>query len=142
MSQLVITVTPEDSLKTALERAEWAGRHIPVVQDSKVVGIITDRDIRLAMNSPLVLRERVQDERLLNDVPVAACMTPDPVTIEQNAPVTSAITLMLDGKFSGLPVISEETGELMGILTTTDLLKAFHKTLKEIEPLPEPERKS
>lgn len=131
MSQLVITVTPEDSLKTALERTEWAGRHIPVVQESnKVIGIITDRDIRLAMNSPLVLRERVQDERLLNDVPVAACMTPDPILIEETADVVEAITLMLEGKFSGLPVVTQTTHELVGVITTTDILKAFRKALQ------------
>jgi acetoin utilization protein AcuB len=130
MSQLVITVTPEDNLRAALERTEWAGRHIPVVQDGKIVGIITDRDIRLAMNSPLVLRERVQDERLLNDVPVAACMTPNPVTIDETASVEEAIDVLLSYRFRGLPVVSAD-GELVGILTTTDLLRFLRKCLSE-----------
>jgi acetoin utilization protein AcuB len=125
MSDFVITVTPQDSLKTALERTQWAGRHIPVVENGALVGIITDRDIRLAVNSPFIFRERLQDEALLTETMVAVCMTPNPLTISENAPLYEAAALMVEHKISGLPVLAEPLGQLIGVITTTDLLKAL-----------------
>jgi acetoin utilization protein AcuB len=131
MSDFVITVTPQDSLKTALERTQWAGRHIPVVENGALVGIITDRDIRLAVNSPFIFRERLQDEALLTETLVAVCMTPNPLTITENAPLHKAAALMLEYKISGLPVLTEPVGQLVGMITTTDLLKALILLTKE-----------
>ena len=128
MSHVVITVSPQDNLKTALERTAWAGRHIPVVEHDQIVGIITDRDIRLALNSPYILRERLQDKRLLEETPVEACMTPNPLTIKDTANIEEAVELMLVHKFSGLPVIGTN-GKLVGIVTTTDLLKVLGNML-------------
>lgn len=129
MSHVVITVSPQDNLKTALERTEWAGRHIPVVEHDQIVGIITDRDIRLALNSPYILRERLQDKRLLEETPVEACMTLNPLTIRDTASIEEAVDSMLEHKFSGLPVVTAN-GKLVGMITTTDLLKVLGKLLK------------
>lgn len=129
MSHVVITVSPQDNLKTALERTEWAGRHIPVLDNGKIVGIITDRDIRLALNSPYILRERLQDKRLLELTPVAACMTPNPIVVEDTAPLYKAVHLILEYKISGLPVVNADD-ELVGIITTTDLLRQYELMLK------------
>jgi acetoin utilization protein AcuB len=129
MSHVVITVSPQDNLKTALERTEWAGRHIPVLNNGKIVGIITDRDIRLALNSPYILRERLQDKRLLEKTPVAACMTPNPIIVEETATLYEAVDLMLRHKISGLPVINADK-ELVGIITSTDLLRQMSLMLK------------
>jgi acetoin utilization protein AcuB len=132
MSHVVITVTPQDNLKKALERIQWAGRHIPVVDNGQVIGIITDRDLRLALNSPLILHERLQDERLLAQTPVAACMTPNPFTIYASASLHEAAELMLEHKISGLPVIDEVSGELQGVITLTDLLRVFVQLTKTL----------
>lgn len=125
-----LTVRPEDSLRTARERMAQANcRRLPVVDDSgTVIGIITDRDLRLALNSPLVMRERWQDDLLLERTEVAACMTPNPLCVEPGVLLERAIDLMLARKISGLPVI--ETGRLIGVVTVTDLLRALAELLR------------
>lgn len=125
-----VTVGPQDSLRAAADRMARAScRRLPVVDErGDLVGIITDRDVRLAMNSPLVMRERWQDDMLLEHTQVDACMTPDPYCIGPDAPVQDAIAVMLDRCISGLPVVGE--GALVGIVTTTDLLRALVRLLE------------
>jgi len=124
------TVLPTDSLRTARDRMTTAGcRRLPVVDEAGIiVGIITDRDVRLALNSPLVMRERWQDDLLLDHTEVDACMTVDPICIAPDAPLEDAIDLLLARKISGLPVVEE--GRLVGIVTVTDLLRALLQLLR------------
>lgn len=125
-----MTVCPDDSLRVATARMEATGcRRLPVVNESgSVCGIITDRDLRLAANSPLILRERWQDDMLLDQSTVSAVMTPDPLCVPPDLPVEQAIDLLLTRKISGLPVV--ERGQLVGIVTVTDLLRAFADILR------------
>lgn len=99
-------------------------RQLPVcTAHGRLVGIITDRDIRLAMNSPFVMRERADDVALLENIPAEACMTPDPLTIEADAPVSLAAELLCEYKFGALPVMRDR--ELVGIVTVSDLLRSY-----------------
>ena len=123
------TILLTESLRQAIElMATVHCRRLPVVnQDGTLAGIITDRDVRLAMNSPLIMRERWQDDLLLDHTEVNACMSEDPITIGPTAPLQDAIRLMNEKKISGLPVV--DSGELVGIITVTDLLRALEKLL-------------
>lgn len=99
-------------------------RQLPVVDSmGRVVGIITDRDVRLAMNSPMVMRERWQDEELLNTVTADSCMTANPITVEPSTPAYRAAEILSAYKFGALPVV--EQGILVGIITVTDFLDRF-----------------
>ena len=131
MTTNVITVQPDDTLRTAQERmAACACRRLPVVdEDRRLVGIITDRDVRLALNSPLVLRERWQDDMLVTQTTIEVCMTPDPITIAPDAPLADVIDVLLEHKISGLPVVDGD--RLVGIITVTDLLIAFRDELRK-----------
>lgn len=100
-----------------------ACRQVPVVEDGQLIGIVTDRDIRLAMNSPLVLHERSADLNLLNTTTAEVCMTPSPLSVEASAPATQAAALMRRYKFGGLPVL--ERGRLVGIVTVSDILGSY-----------------
>ncbi len=124
-----VTIGPDDTLYTAAERMhERNCRRLPVLDDDgQLIGILTDRDLRLAVNSPLVLRERWQDEMLLQHTSVDACMTPDPITATPEMSLNDAVGLMLRYKISGLPVLQE--GRLVGIVTVTDLLRALQTLL-------------
>lgn len=125
-----ITVLPSDTLQTALTRMGKNFRRLPVVNhEGQLVGIITDRDLRLAMNSPYVLRERWQDDFLLNEFLVENCMTANPASIQPDADLTDAIEMHLKGRFSGLPVV-DSSNKVVGVLTVTDLLNALLKLLK------------
>jgi acetoin utilization protein AcuB len=98
-------------------------RQLPVVDGEKLIGIITDRDVRLVMNSPLVLHERSEDLKLLKETTAETVMTPDPKTIEASAPAKLAATLLQTYKFGGLPVV--DNGRLVGIVTVSDVLASY-----------------
>jgi acetoin utilization protein AcuB len=100
-----------------------------VLDNGKLVGIVTDRDVRLIMNSPVVLHGRWQDEELLDSVTAESCMTPNPITVTPNMPAYRAAEMLSIYKFGGLPVLENDT--LVGIITVTDFLAYAAKTLAE-----------
>ncbi|CAG0944842.1 A-adding tRNA nucleotidyltransferase [Anaerolineae bacterium] len=121
MTRDPMIVAPNDPVRVAVERMRERGcRRLPVVESGKLVGVISDRDLRRATNSPLVLHERWHDEFLLEHIPVRACMSPNPVTVTPHTPIVDAAKLMRDRKFGGLPVVDDDI--LVGIVTETDLL--------------------
>lgn len=129
MTRNPATVAPTDSIRVAIERMKERGcRRLPVVENSRLVGIVTDRDLRRATNSPLVLRERWYDEFLLNQVPVRACMSVNPITVTPRTPLVDAAKLMHHRKVGGLPVVDGE--DLVGIITETDLLNYLIRLLE------------
>lgn len=105
-----------------------ACRQLLVVDPVHLVGIITDRDVRLAMNSPLVLHERADDLSLLKNVTAGVVMTADPMTVSSPDPATRAARLMRTYKFGALPVVDE--GKLVGIVTVTDILGNYITVLE------------
>jgi acetoin utilization protein AcuB len=130
-----ITAMPDDSLRVARDRmAEGNFRRLPVVQASRLVGIITDRDLRRATNSPFVLRERWYDDLVLDQMKVWGAMTANPITVRADAPLTTAAKLMRDHKIGGLPVVTPDPkgGDLLvGIITETDLLQCLIELLEK-----------
>ncbi|MBN1964020.1 MAG: CBS domain-containing protein [Anaerolineae bacterium] len=130
-----VTARPTDTLRQVIAACQAGGfRRLPVLDDDgRLVGIITDRDIRQATNSPFILRERWQDEQLLEQIEVAMCMTPDPVTARPGTPLSELARVMRTRKVGGLPVVDDDTGDLLGIVTETDLLRCFESLLIEVE---------
>ncbi len=121
MSLDPMTVTPDDSLRVAIERMQECNcRRLPVVEAGKLVGIVSDRDLRRATNSPFLMRERRYDEFVLDHITVRACMTANPITVTPQTSVIDAARIMHDKKFGGLPVM--EGDKLVGIVTETDML--------------------
>lgn len=116
-----VTVSPEMTLRTVVEMMKSEGcRQFPVMDNGKLVGIVTDRDVRLAMNSPIILHGRWQDETLLNKATVESCMTPNPISISPDMPAYRAAEMLSIYKFGAIPVVDQE--ELVGIITVTDFL--------------------
>ncbi len=129
MTRRPALVAPTDTIRVAVERMrECKCRRLPVIENDKLVGIISNIDLRRATNSPLVLRERWYDEFLLDHIIVRACMTPNPITVTPTTPVLDAARLMRDRKIGGLPVV--EADRLVGIVTETDLLNYLIQTLE------------
>jgi acetoin utilization protein AcuB len=106
-------------------------RRIPVLADSKLIGIITDRDIRQALNSPVIIHERSYDDYLLNTVKVASSMTYQPLSIGPDEDILAAAELMEQRKIGGLPVV--EGSALVGIITLFDLITFLIRYLREHE---------
>jgi acetoin utilization protein AcuB len=116
------TVTPSTTLCEAvvlMNRGDH--RQLPVVEDGKLVGIISDRDIRLAVNSPLIAEDSIARIRLLDQHTVAECMTRDPITVTPATPINEVAGILVLHKFGALPVMENEA--LVGIISVTDLLQ-------------------
>jgi acetoin utilization protein AcuB len=124
MSRDVITITPDQSLRMARERLSKHGvRRLPVVRDGKLVGIVTDRDVRQAWASPATSLSTHELLYLLDRVTVAEVMTPQPLAVTPETSLVEAARLLHNRKIGGLPVV--EGGTVVGIITETDLLGAF-----------------
>ncbi len=124
MTRSVVTVTPETSISEAkriMERRRI--RHLPVVEKDRLVGIVTDRDIRLNLPSPATSLSVWEINYLLARLTVGEVMTKRPITVEAGKPVTDAAKLIIEHRIGALPVVDGET--LVGIVTETDLLRAW-----------------
>ncbi len=119
------SVTPDISLREVVEMMKVEGcRQLPVTDGhGNLLGIVTDRDVRLAMNSPIVLHNRWQDEELLDRVTASSCMTPNPLKVSPSTPAYRAAEMLSAYKFGALPVV--DRGKLVGIVTVTDFLNCF-----------------
>lgn len=114
------TVHPNMSLLQVLELMnEVACRHLPVLENGMLVGIITDRDLRLAVNVP-AFNLALEHQPDLDAMEVGEFMTVDPYSIEPDATVQEAAKLLNQHAIGSLPVL--ENGSLVGILTDYDVL--------------------
>jgi len=106
-----VTVGPEDFLATVQKKMKEGGfRRTPVVENGRLVGIVTDKDLR-------------QHLGYLEKTKVNAAMTEKVVTVLPKTTLEEASQLLLKHKIGGLPVV--EDGRLVGIITTSDILHAF-----------------
>lgn len=123
-----ITVRPEDSLRLVINLLkEKRIRSIPVVQGKKLVGIITDRDVRQASASSATSLEVRELHYLLEKIKIQEIMTKNVITANPETTIEDAAKIIHDNRISGLPVL--EKGELVGIITTTDIMEAMIEVL-------------
>ncbi len=124
MNPRPLTVTLETTLAEAKAIMEkyWI-RHLLVVDGEALVGILSDRDVRTASLPPGPRFPAAEQEAHLARVPVREAMTRDPRPVEPATPLGEVARVMLEHRFSGVPVV--DGGRLVGILTDTDILRAF-----------------
>jgi len=134
MSRPVITIHPELPLEEALRMMrEERVRRFPVVdQHGRLVGIVSERDLLHAAPSNATSLSIWEINYLLSKIKVAAVMTKKVLTITEDTPLEEAARIMVDHKIGGLPVV--HAGELVGIITETDLFKVFLEMLGAREP--------
>ena len=130
MSRGVVTIGPAESCLDAVVRMQRARvRHLPVLNaDGRLVGIITDRDLRHHLFSPPVfenLGAKPVDE-MLDAVRVAEIMSTGVLTVEADASVGDAAWTMRKNRVGSLPVM--ENGWMVGILTEVDILRQIVRT--------------
>ena len=131
MTQSPLTVTPDTAVNEARElMRQHAIRHLPVVQKGRLVGIITDSDIRLVLPSPATSLSVWELNYLLDKLTVGEVMTHLVVTTAPDRHVHEAIGRMLRFKIGALPVV--ENHQVVGLLTRTDILRAFRQVADQL----------
>ncbi len=124
MNQDLVTVTPDESFRTAMHLIRQKGiRHLPVVEGKRLVGIVTDRDLRQAGPSGATSLSIHELHYILEKLSVREIMTKHVVSVRPDQTVEEAALLLLGHRIGGLPVVRD--GELVGIITETDILQAF-----------------
>jgi acetoin utilization protein AcuB len=125
MTAKPITVRPEDSLWDALHvlRSHHI-RHLPVVQKKRLVGMLSDRDLRLLLPSSLAVLEEQERFRAWGaQVKVADVMTRKVFAVTPDMRTDQAAQLMVEHRIGCLPVL--RGASLIGIISTIDLLRAM-----------------
>ncbi|ABB37566.1 CBS domain containing membrane protein [Oleidesulfovibrio alaskensis G20] len=126
MSRDVISATPEMSMMRAAKlMKEHSFDRLPIVdKDNKLVGIISDRDIKEASPSKATTLDVHELYYLLSEIKVNDIMTRDVVAAKPDDTVENAALVMLERDFSGMPVVDDD-GRLTGIITDKDIFKVL-----------------
>jgi acetoin utilization protein AcuB len=126
MTGEVVVVTPETSMLEAGKlMKEHDIRRLPVIDDARrVVGIVSDRDVKAASPSKATTLDMHEMYYLLSELKIKDIMTPNPVTVHPADTLENAALLMLERSFGGLPVVDAES-RIVGIITDHDVFKAL-----------------
>jgi acetoin utilization protein AcuB len=132
MHTQVITATPTMSLAGVQQlMRDHNIRHVPVVLGKRLVGMITDRDIREAAPSPATTLTRGEIAYQMDTTAVKTCMTTDVVWIGPDMEMAQAARLLVQRNIGCLPVVDH--GILVGVVTDMDCLRAFLGTASGAE---------
>jgi acetoin utilization protein AcuB len=124
MSKPVITTSPDLPITEALSMMKQDHiRRMPVMQDGKLVGIVSDKDLLNASPSPATSLSVWEMNYLLSKITVKDVMTKKVLTVAENTPIEEAARIMADNKIGGMPVLRD--GKVVGMITETDLFKVF-----------------
>lgn len=126
MTRDVLTVTPDVTMMRAAKLMKDKGiRRMPVVDEhGKVVGIVSDRDIKEASPSKATTLDVHELYYLLSEIKIKDIMTKKPITIRETETVVKCAAIMHDRKISGLPVLNEKD-ELVGIMTQNEVYRVL-----------------
>lgn len=129
MAKDVLTVDENTSLMRATRiMKENNIRRLPVVSHGKLIGIVTDRDVKDASPSKTTSLDIHELYYLLSEMKVKDVMTATPLTLSSEETLEKAALIMLEDKISGLPIV-DGAGHLVGLLSETDVLRGFiHST--------------
>src|SRR5262245_45090141 len=124
MPDHMVTISESDTLST-VEDIMTLGRvrHMPVVHGGKLVGVVSERDLLRASLSNLSGIDAGQRRAFLHGVEIARVMSTPPIVVGPDSTVAEAARVMAERKIGCLPVV--ERGELLGIITETDVLRCF-----------------
>jgi len=129
MTKDPLTVTATETIGQADEFMNTNKiRQLPVVQGKKLLGIVTDRDIRSFLSGSLLESPGTREKTL--DTKVREIMTTEPMTVSPEDDLQEAVELLIEEKIGGIPVVDEAEG-LVGIVTYVDILRCFLNRLQE-----------
>jgi acetoin utilization protein AcuB len=133
MSTEVVTLTPDQTLLRAMSLIQQKGiRHLPVVQGEKVVGMVTEFDVRKAGASDSTTLSVFELNYLLDQIKVSSFMSKKVITVSPEEPIEGAAKKIYDYKIGALPVVDHD--RLVGLISSSDILETFIEVLGINEP--------
>jgi len=121
MTKKVVTIGLRDSLYTAEKLfKEYKIRHIPVVKDDKIMGMLSLTDLSRISFVDSYGDDEMVDTSIYNMLSVGQIMANSPIKVSSNTIIKEVAALLASKEFHALPVVDNE--KLVGIVTTTDLL--------------------
>jgi CBS domain-containing protein len=124
MKQKVVAISADDTLRIVGEIMELGHvRHLPVVRGGELVGIVSQRDLLRASLSSVMGLPSEEQSQFLEGVRISEVMSTPPVWVAPETPIQEVAGLMAERKIGCLPVVAN--GELLGIVTETDVLRHF-----------------
>ena len=125
MSKNVVTIDVNDSMQDAMKQLKEHGiRMLPVMKKGKLVGIVTDRDLKRASASDATSLEVHELLYLVTKIKVKDIMTKYPITVPPDYTAEETAQVLLDGKISGAPVVNDN-GQVVGTITQTDIFRVL-----------------
>jgi len=138
MQSKVLTLAPSDKVDRVFYLFNFEKiRHLPVVERGRVVGMVSDRDLKKVLGSLKTARTVMGKEEMIVTIrsrDVQTIMRRGVITISPNAEASEAAALMAKRKIGALPVVYKD--KLMGIISATDILWAFVKLSQAGPPTP------
>jgi acetoin utilization protein AcuB len=130
-----VTVSPEATVAEAWDLLrELDVRHLPVVQDFSLVGILSDRDLGHLDVARMLSDEGAEALRRDLAMPVVKMMTLDVMWVTPDTELSEIVRILLESKVGAVPVVHPDTRALIGIVSYIDVLRVVHDLLGEEEP--------
>ncbi len=124
MTKEVVTLNPSNTLYTAEKRLKKNHiRHIPVIENEKLIGLISLSDLKRVSFIDAYSKEGTEDTPVYNLLSIKDMMIKNPITVSPESTILEVSKLLASKEFHSLPVVEDE--KLVGIVTTTDLLHFF-----------------
>ena len=125
MSARLVKINPDASLGEAVQLTEdYRVSRVVVVDNDKLVGILTNRDMRSAMPSEVMPPPPEEIQRLQTEIKVRDIMTPNPYTVHMHETLEEAALTMLQRKVGGLPVMDDDNN-VVAVITQSDVFRAL-----------------
>jgi acetoin utilization protein AcuB len=127
-----LTVTPQASIAEVWDLMREADvRHVPVVQADALVGMMSDRDLGRVDIARLLNVEGADALRDELATPIVRLMSSAVIAVGPEADIGEVIDLLIEHKIGAVPVVQEETREVLGIISYVDVLRALSGVLNE-----------
>jgi CBS domain-containing protein len=127
-----VTVSPQATVAEVWDLMREADvRHVPVVQADGLVGMVSDRDLARVDIARLLKAEGAGALRDELATPLARLMRPVVIAVDPESDIGEVIELLIEHRIGAVPVVREETREVLGIISYVDVLRALQGVLDE-----------
>lgn len=130
MSPDPFVVEVSDSVGGVMNQlAEADVRHLPVVDNGELVGIVSDRDLRGFIPTAMLELEHPREVRERLAQPISTVMSSNVVSVIPETELSDVVDVMLEQKIGAVPVVEADSSKLIGIVSYADILRAARELL-------------